>query len=108
MTRHSTKAHTENIKLTSRKLNLGSDGQEAGWVNVDLFNDCDIRADIRQLPFADNSFECILASHVLEHIPLDDVPKAMQEMLRVCQPGGIMVIRVPENVYDSDLARQVS
>lgn len=97
-----------NIQPPSRKLNVGSDGQEAGWLNVDLYNDCDVKADIRQLPFADNTFSNILASHVLEHIPLADVPMAMQEMLRVCRSGGTIIIRVPDNVYDSELARKVS
>jgi SAM-dependent methyltransferase len=41
----------------------------------------DVKADICDLPFQDNSFDFILCNHVLEHIPNDT--KAMQELYRV-------------------------
>lgn len=53
----------------------------------------DDRADVQQLPYADDSFDFILCSHVLEHVP-DDV-KAASELRRVLKPDGIAVIMVP-------------
>jgi SAM-dependent methyltransferase/uncharacterized protein YbaR (Trm112 family) len=50
-------------------------------------------ADLTRLPFASNSFDLVLASHVLEHI-LDD-RAAVREALRVLKPGGIAVLPVP-------------
>jgi SAM-dependent methyltransferase len=52
-----------------------------------------VKADITDLPFADDSFDAILCSHVLEHI-VDD-RKAMRELYRVLRPGGWAVVLVP-------------
>lgn len=42
------------------------------------------------LPFGDASFDAVLMSSVIEHIP--DLPAAMREVYRVLRPGGIVVI----------------
>lgn len=44
----------------------------------------DVIADIRDLPFEDNSFETVMACEVLEHIPWEDLDKALSEIYRVC------------------------
>lgn len=51
------------------------------------------RGDATRLPFADGSFDRIIASEVMEHIP-DDVA-ALDELTRVLRPGGTMAITVP-------------
>ena len=56
----------------------------------------DVKADICDLPFKDNSFDFIICNHVLEHIP--DDTKAMQELYRVLAPAGTAVVQVP---YDA-------
>jgi SAM-dependent methyltransferase len=43
-----------------------------------------------KLPFADNSFECVIASGVLEHVPLDY--ESLKELNRVVKHGGVLVI----------------
>ena len=53
----------------------------------------DVKADICNLPFADNSFDLIICNHVLEHIP--DDTKAMQELYRVLAPNGTAILQVP-------------
>jgi len=60
----------------------------------------DIKADICDLPFKDNSFDFIICNHVLEHIP-DDI-KAMQELYRVLAPKGTAILQVP---YDANLIK---
>lgn len=45
------------------------------------------------LPFADNSFNQVICSEVLEHIP--DYHGALREIERVLKPGGIAAISVP-------------
>ncbi|WP_298895914.1 class I SAM-dependent methyltransferase [uncultured Psychroserpens sp.] len=56
----------------------------------------DIKADICNLPFEDNSYDIILCNHVLEHIP--DDTKAMQELFRVLKPGGYGVFQIPQDL----------
>ena len=51
------------------------------------------RADACALPFEDASFERIIASEVMEHIPDDEA--AMRELHRVLKPNGILAVTVP-------------
>lgn len=46
-----------------------------------------------QLPFADNSFDKVICSEVLEHIP--DYRAVLAEIARVLKPGGIFAASVP-------------
>ena len=56
----------------------------------------DVKADICNLPFADNSYDVILCNHVLEHIP--DDTKAVQELYRVLKPGGYGILQIPQDL----------
>lgn len=56
----------------------------------------DVKADICDLPFEDNSFDVILCNHVLEHIP--DDTKAMSELWRVMKPGGWGIFQIPQDL----------
>ena len=80
-----------------RKLSLGSGAdRQPGYVHVDrrhLPGCVDIRADALRLPFADGSFEEILAESVFEH--LADPRPAIAEAARVMRPSGKLVVRVP-------------
>lgn len=50
-------------------------------------------ADITHLPFTDASFDLVVCSEVLEHIP--DHHRAMGEIVRVLKPGRQLVVSVP-------------
>ena len=52
-----------------------------------------VQGDALALPFPDATFDRVIASEVLEHIP-DDVA-AMRELARVLRPGGTMAVTVP-------------
>lgn len=56
----------------------------------------DVKADICNLPFNDDSFDFILCNHVLEHIP--DDTKAMQELYRILKPGGTGIFQIPQDL----------
>ena len=56
----------------------------------------DVKADICDLPFADNSFDVVFCNHVLEHI--SDDTKAMQELFRVMKKGGFGVFQIPQDI----------
>jgi SAM-dependent methyltransferase len=52
-----------------------------------------VRGDAVHLPFPDGTFDRIIAAEVLEHIP-DDVG-ALDELVRVLRPGGILAVTIP-------------
>lgn len=52
-----------------------------------------VNGDALNLPFADASFDRIIAAEVLEHIPADTV--AIAELARVLRPGGTIAVTVP-------------
>jgi SAM-dependent methyltransferase len=56
---------------------------------------CESKAvtSITAMSFDSATFDCILCSEVLEHVPEDD--KAVSELRRVLKPGGVLVITVP-------------
>jgi len=71
------------------------------YTTTDLLSPiADVKADICNLPFEDNSYDVILCNHVLEHIPNDT--KAMQELYRVMKPGGYGVFQIPQDLNRSE------
>jgi len=56
----------------------------------------DVKADICDLPFQNQSFDVIFCNHVLEHIP--DDTKAMQELFRILKPGGMAILQIPQDL----------
>jgi len=72
------------------------------YTTTDLLSPiADIKADICDLPFDNNSYDVILCNHVLEHIP--DDTKAMQELYRVMRSGGYGIFQIPQ-----DLTRDIT
>jgi len=66
---------------------------EAGELRTtDLHTAC-VQGDALHLPFLDATFDRVICSEVLEHIPGD--LEAMSELARVLRPGGTMAITVP-------------
>ena len=51
--------------------------------------------DIRRPLPTDGSYDVVLASEILEHMPYDEVHGAVRNLLAVTRPGGRVVISVP-------------
>jgi len=51
------------------------------------------------LPIADDQYDHILASHVLEHVPWYRVEDALTEVYRVLKPKGVFEVYVPNFAY---------
>jgi len=67
------------------------------YVTTDLNSPlADIKADICNLPFENDSFDVIFCNHVLEHIP--DDTKAMQELYRILRKGGWGIFQIPQDL----------
>lgn len=63
----------------------------------------DVVAPGDQLPFADNSQDFVISSHVIEHFY--DPVKTMQEWLRVVKPGGYVYVIAPHKERTPDKVR---
>jgi ubiquinone/menaquinone biosynthesis C-methylase UbiE len=56
-----------------------------------------VTADLSQLPFADESFDCITCGYVLEHLP--SAEPGLAEMSRVLVPGGRIFLLTTEDSF---------
>jgi predicted SAM-dependent methyltransferase len=84
----------------ARKLHIGGKVRTPGWEVLDaLQGPCvDHVANARDLSsFADDTFEQIYASHVVEHFDYkDELPATLSEWRRVLVPGGTLRVSVPD------------
>jgi ubiquinone/menaquinone biosynthesis C-methylase UbiE len=77
------------------KLNLGCGNKKVeGFIGVDI-KDADVVADIRKLPYEDNSVDEIMAIHVCEHFYKHEILSVLEEWRRVLKHDGIMVLELP-------------
>ncbi|SRR5579875_570171 len=53
-----------------------------------------VRGSAFALPFSDASFDCVISSQVIEHVPFDEV--LFRELKRVLRPGGALIIGTPD------------
>lgn len=71
------------------------------YISIDLYSSSAmIKMDATQMGFADDEFDFIICSHVLEHIR-DDI-QAIKEMFRVLRSSGLCYIIVPFNKARTD------
>jgi SAM-dependent methyltransferase len=54
-----------------------------------------VAADMMQMPFRDESFDCITCGYVLEHLP--DPQPGLAEFSRVLKPGGTILLLATED-----------
>ena len=64
------------------------------YVTCDLYQpDVDLHLDLTELDLPDASFDAVLCSHVLEHVP--DDASGMRELRRITARGGWCLVMVP-------------
>jgi SAM-dependent methyltransferase len=69
-------------------------GVSVTTLDVDSALEPDLLGDVRALPIDDRAFDVVIASQILEHIPFDDVPRALGELRRVARKR--VVISIPQ------------
>jgi SAM-dependent methyltransferase len=63
-------------------------------VSIDIDNPAvDFEMEVHELAFADESFDTVLALHVVDAVA--DQPRALKELHRVLRPGGAALLQVP-------------
>lgn len=89
------------------KLNLGSFRDTIGcdWTNIDIlpiqqcitpghkFRQWDLR---RGIPYPNNSVDLVRASHLIEHLTLEEAHNLCSDIYRVLKPGGVARISTPD------------
>lgn len=98
--RHVISAYLEQ-DVTSIGVDLSVDDLKTTWEKFQPFSEKEnpnkylalSAANALQLPFADNTFDKVICSEVLEHIP--DYAGALAEIQRVLKPGGLFCASVP-------------
>ena len=53
-----------------------------------------VQASAHRMPFRDESFDCVVCSQVIEHIPMDRQP--LEELVRVLKMRGTLVVGTPD------------
>lgn len=84
--------------IVVRQLDIGASKRISGFetLNAVRGRNIDHVADARNLPFRDNTFATIYASHVLEHIPWIETQRAVDEWVRCLAHGGRLEVWVPD------------
>lgn len=85
-----------NINFVSARKKIGIDINEKALEYMRSHSDAKfVSGSVTKIPFATNSFDCILCIEVLEHLYPDDVNKAISEISRVLVSGGYAIIATP-------------
>ena len=73
---------TWRLMLTDLSFGMLSSLELTGFENLSAL----LQTDAQAIPFADESFDAVIANHMLYHVP--DLPSALREIRRVLEDGG--------------------
>ena len=92
----------KNSERLNRRLEIGpGEGRIEGFETLNVLGNpnvdyvCDATG---RLPFDDESFELVYASHILEHVPWYQAEIVLREWVRIIQPAGRLEIWVPDGL----------
>jgi predicted SAM-dependent methyltransferase len=100
------KAHVRYVDRMTRAELLRVDGPGLAAIGLDpaLIPEIDFVDRAESLGnFGDRSLDFVVANHVLEHV--EDPIGALQNLLRVIRPGGILFLTLPDARYTFDASR---
>ena len=84
----------ENLNCSVEGIDADPGSHGVGRFVKDLVNDVSIKQGFAEdLPYANDSFDVVYSSHVLEHV--NDESKALEEMKRVLKKDGVLIIGMP-------------
>jgi len=88
----------------ARELNckcVGVDVEDGAFPSLSFFSQQQgvkveaMKGDGFSLPFKDGSFDAVYSEGVIEHFPIGRAQEMVKEHARVCRPGGLVVVSVP-------------
>ena len=84
---------------STNSVSIGSGSTRLAEVNVDvdIRKNPDIVADAMHLPFLEKSFEEVILSDVIEHLPPGTELRALDETRRILRPGGRLILSTPND-----------
>jgi demethylmenaquinone methyltransferase/2-methoxy-6-polyprenyl-1,4-benzoquinol methylase len=85
-------ARIDGVDLSSAMLQRAAANLAGIGVNL---NGRQVSAE--RLPFADGEFDLVMAAHLLEHLP--EPTRALTELLRVLQPGGVLILLINRSTF---------
>ena len=78
-------------------VNLGSGNSnvDSNWINIDFiaYENVDLVCDLHELPFKNDSLDCVVTKSVLEHVR--EIAIVIEEMRRVTRSGGSGIHVIP-------------
>jgi len=88
-------------RVTSPTRVVGVDQTQAGIAQLELVVPTAeaVVGDVFELPFSPGSFDVVLCTEVLEHVRRPE--RLLAELARVCEPGGTLVLTVPDGEIDT-------
>ena len=112
---------TDHRTAGRRVLEVGSgSGGAAEWTDQEIIgvdtafertserkrpNLVEIPGSVTAIPAPDASFDAVLCLDMLEHVPPQDRPRAVTELIRVLAPGGRLVLTFPSGAAAHELDR---
>jgi len=79
--------HCNYIAQDFGKLEDNQIQERMGYGNIDIYS------EITAIPVENNSFDVVLCTEVIEHVP--EPIKAVKEMGRILKPGGLLMLTAP-------------
>lgn len=83
------------VAVGARATGVDYSGKAISFARIIVDGASFFDASLTKLPFRDASFDIIFSFQVIEHIPPQELPRAILELQRVLRSGGLLIVGVP-------------